>query len=277
MRAAFKAVADGKKQCCYLVPTTTLAMQHYDSFVERMANFPIKIKALSRFVSAKEAKIVLEDLKNGEVDILIGTHRLISKDIAFKNLGLLIIDEEQRFGVRAKEALKKLKTNVDCLTLSATPIPRTLHMSIIGAKDLSVINTPPQDRLPIKTILAENEPQLIKNAILRELSRDGQVYYIHNRVETIYQKKEELEQLIGPSRIKIVHGQMDAEDIDEIFHAFKTGAVDILIATTIVESGIDIPNANTIIIEKADCFGLADLYQLRGRVGRWNKLHMPTF
>lgn len=271
MRAAFKAVADGKKQVAILVPTTTLAMQHYDSFVERMANFPIKIKALSRFVSAKEAKIVLEDLKNGEVDILIGTHRLISKDIAFKNLGLLIIDEEQRFGVRAKEALKKLKTNVDCLTLSATPIPRTLHMSIIGAKDLSVINTPPQDRLPIKTILAENEPQLIKNAILRELSRDGQVYYIHNRVETIYQKKEELEQLIGPSRIKIVHGQMDAEDIDEIFHAFKTGAVDILIATTIVESGIDIPNANTIIIEKADCFGLADLYQLRGRVGRWNK------
>lgn len=271
MRAAFKAVADGKKQVAILVPTTTLAMQHYDSFVERMANFPIKIKALSRFVSPKEAKVVLEDLKNGEVDILIGTHRLISKDIAFKNLGLLIIDEEQRFGVRAKEALKKLKTNVDCLTLSATPIPRTLHMSIIGAKDLSVINTPPQDRLPIKTILAENEPQLIKNAILRELSRDGQVYYIHNRVETIYQKKEELEQLIGPSRIKIVHGQMDAEDIDEIFHAFKTGAVDILIATTIVESGIDIPNANTIIIEKADCFGLADLYQLRGRVGRWNK------
>jgi transcription-repair coupling factor (superfamily II helicase) len=172
MRAAFKAVADGKKQVAILVPTTTLAMQHYDSFVERMANFPIKIKALSRFVSAKEAKVVLEDLKNGEVDILIGTHRLISKDIAFKNLGLLIIDEEQRFGVRAKEALKKLKTNVDCLTLSATPIPRTLHMSIIGAKDLSVINTPPQDRLPIKTILAENEPQLIKNAILRELSRD---------------------------------------------------------------------------------------------------------
>ncbi len=271
MRAAFKAVADGKKQVAILVPTTTLAMQHYDTFKERMGNFPVKIAALSRFVSAKEAMKILEDLKEGHVDILVGTHRLISKDIVFKNLGLLIIDEEQRFGVRAKEALKKIKAGVDCITLSATPIPRTLHMSLVGAKDLSVINTPPQDRLPIKTILAENDSALIKNALLRELARDGQIYYIHNRVETIYHKKEELEQLVPTARIKVVHGQMDTEDIDTIFHGFKSGAIQILIATTIVESGIDIPNANTILIERADTFGLADLYQLRGRVGRWNR------
>ena len=271
MRAAFKAAIDGKKQVAVLVPTTTLAMQHFDTFKERMSHFPVRIKALSRFISAKETKKILEELKEGSIDILIGTHRLISKDIEFKNLGLLIIDEEQRFGVRAKESLKKLKLGVDCLTLSATPIPRTLHMSMVGAKDLSVINTPPQDRLPIKTILAEQEPAIIKNALLRELSRDGQVYYIHNRVETIHQKKEELSSLVPSARIKVVHGQMDTEDIDEVFHAFKTGSVDILVATTIVESGIDIPNANTILIEKADCFGLADLYQLRGRVGRWNK------
>lgn len=271
MRAAFKAVADGKKQVALLVPTTTLAMQHFDTFKERMGNFPIKIAALSRFVSAKDAKKILEDLKEGHVDILVGTHRLISKDIVFKNLGLLIIDEEQRFGVRAKEALKKIKAGVDCITLSATPIPRTLHMSLVGAKDLSVINTPPQDRLPIKTILSEMDPMVIKNALLRELSRDGQIYYIHNRVETIYQKKEELEQLVPTAKIKVVHGQMDSEDIDSIFHAFKSGAIQILIATTIVESGIDIPNANTILIERADTFGLADLYQLRGRVGRWNR------
>lgn len=271
MRAAFKAVCDGKKQVALLVPTTTLAMQHLDSFKERMANFKIKIEGLSRLNTPKESKKILEDLKEGSIDILIGTHRLISKDIAFKNLGLLIIDEEQHFGVRAKESLKKLKVGVDCITLSATPIPRTLHMSIIGAKDLSVINTPPQDRLPIKTIVCEADPTIIKNALLRELSRDGQIYYIHNRVETIYQKKEELESLVPTAKMKVVHGQMDSDEIDEIFHGFKTGLIQVLIATTIVESGIDIPNANTILIEKADTFGLADLYQLRGRVGRWNR------
>ena len=271
MRAAFKAAVDGKKQVALLVPTTTLAMQHYDSFCARMANFPVTIKVLSRFVSAKETQAVLKALQEGSVDILIGTHRLISKDIVFHNLGLLIIDEEQRFGVRAKEALKKLKAGVDCITLSATPIPRTLHMSMVGAKELSVINTPPQDRLPIKTILAESDPSLIKNALLRELSRDGQTYFIHNRVETIYKKQEELEALVPSAKIKVVHGQMDPQAIDDIFHAFKTGHVDILVATTIIESGIDIPNANTILIDRADTFGLADLYQLRGRVGRWNR------
>jgi transcription-repair coupling factor (superfamily II helicase) len=271
MRAAFKAVVDGKKQVAMLVPTTTLAMQHYDSLKERMSNFPIRIQALSRFISAKESKIVLENLENGLVDIVIGTHRLLSKDVQFKNLGLVIIDEEQRFGVRAKEFLKKLKADVDCITLSATPIPRTLHMSMVGIRDLSVINTPPQDRLPIKTILAETDTQIIQNALLRELSRDGQAYYIHNRVESIHQHKEMLEKLVPSARIKVAHGQMDPQDIDDIFHAFKTGHIDILVATTLVESGIDIPNANTILIDRADHFGLADLYQLRGRVGRWNR------
>jgi transcription-repair coupling factor (superfamily II helicase) len=271
MRAAFKAAIDGGKQVAFLVPTTTLAMQHYDTFKERMANFPIKIKALSRFISPKEIKQTLEELKEGSIDILIGTHRLISKDICFKNLGLLIIDEEQRFGVRAKESLKKIRIGVDCLTLSATPIPRTLHMSMVGAKDLSIINTPPQDRLPIKTIIAESDPLIIKNAILRELSRDGQTYFIHNRVESIYKIQEDLEKLVPSARMKVVHGQMDSQDIDDIFHAFKSGTIDVLIATTLVESGIDIPNANTILIDRADSFGLADLYQLRGRVGRWNR------
>ncbi|MCH9631404.1 MAG: Transcription-repair-coupling factor [Chlamydiia bacterium] len=271
MRATFKAAHEGRKQVAVLVPTTTLAMQHYETFKERFANFPLNVKALSRFISSKESKQVLEGLKNGSVDIIIGTHRLISKDVAFKNLGMIIIDEEQRFGVRAKEYLKKAKLGVDCLTLSATPIPRTLYMSIIGARDLSVINTPPQDRLPIKTIIAETDSALIKNALLRELSRDGQAYYIHNRVESIHSKYEEIQKLVPSARISYVHGQMPAERIDEIFHAFKSGAVDILIATTIVESGIDIPNANTILIDRADRFGLADLYQLRGRVGRWNR------
>lgn len=271
MRAAFKSAVDGGKQVAFLVPTTTLAMQHYDTFMERMANFPVTIKAISRFLSPKEVKQILDDLKNGTIDIIIGTHRLISKDIEFKNLGLLIIDEEQRFGVRAKEALKKIKAGVDCITLSATPIPRTLHMSMVGAKDLSIINTPPQDRLPIKTIIAESDPLIIKNALLRELSRDGQTYFIHNRVESIYKVQEDLEKLVPSARMKVVHGQMNPQDIDDVFHAFKSGNIDILIATTLVESGIDIPNANTILIDRSDCFGLADLYQLRGRVGRWNR------
>lgn len=271
MRAAFKVAADGKKQVAILAPTTTLAMQHYETFKERMANFALNIGALSRFVSSKESKKALEELEKGTLDIVIGTHRLISSDVKFKNLGLIIIDEEQRFGVRAKEHLKKAKVGVDCITLSATPIPRTLYMSIIGARDLSVINTPPQDRLPIKTIIAEYDAALIKNALLRELARDGQAYYIHNRVETIAKVCEEIKDLVPHANVQYVHGQMNPESIDEIFHAFKSGQVQILIATTIVESGIDIPNANTIIIDRADRFGLADLYQLRGRVGRWNR------
>ncbi len=271
MRAAFKAVLDGKKQVAVLVPTTVLAMQHYDSFVERMSNFPIKIEVLSRFRSAKQIKEAIEGLEKGLVDIVVGTHRLISDDVKFKDLGLVIIDEEQRFGVRAKEHLKKIKTGVDCLTLSATPIPRTLYMSLIGARDISVINTPPQDRLPIKTIITEPNDQTIKSALLRELARGGQAFIIHNRVETIFSMASRIKALLPQARVLVAHGQMDAEEIDATFHAFKNGKADILIATTIVENGIDIPNANTILIDRADTFGLATLYQLRGRVGRWNR------
>lgn len=269
MRAAFKAAYDGKKQVAVLVPTTILAMQHYETFKARMADFPITVGVVSRFVKPKEVKKTLEEVAKGSVDILIGTHRIISKDVQFKDLGLIIIDEEQRFGVRAKEYLKKAKVGVDCLTLSATPIPRTLYFSLIGARDMSVINTPPQDRLPIKTILAGRDQELIKNALLRELSRDGQAYFIHNRVETIHNIADELRALLPAARIGVGHGQMPPDEIDAIFHSFKQGDIDILVATTIVENGIDIPNANTILIDRADTFGMADLYQLRGRVGRW--------
>jgi transcription-repair coupling factor (superfamily II helicase) len=271
MRAALKAVIDGGVQVAVLVPTTVLAMQHFETFVDRMRGFPIKIGVVSRFRTQKQIKETLSDVANGQVDILIGTHRLLSKDVQFKNLGLLIIDEEQRFGVRAKEHLKKMKIGVDCLTLSATPIPRTLYMSLVNARDMSVISTPPQDRLPIKTIIAETEDGVISNALLRELARGGQAFFIHNRVETIYGKAAAIQKLVPAARIGVVHGQMDSDDIDSIFHQFKTGQIDLLIATTIVENGIDIPNANTILIDRADTYGLADLYQLRGRVGRWNR------
>ncbi len=271
MRAAFKAACEGKKQVAVLVPTTILALQHFETFSERMANFPLIIRAVSRFHSPKEVKETLAMVAQGKVDILVGTHRMISKDVIFKDLGLIIIDEEQRFGVRAKEHLKALKVGVDCLTLSATPIPRTLYLSLVGAKEISVINTPPQDRLPIKTILAERDPPLIQNALMRELSRDGQAIFIHNRVESIFQVSDELQKLLPQARIATGHGQMPSDEIDTVFHAFKKGEADILVATTIIENGIDIPNANTIFIDRADKFGLADLYQLRGRVGRWNR------
>jgi len=271
MRAAFKAVIDGKKQVALLVPTTVLALQHAETFQQRMANYPITVVHLSRFSSSKETKKKLEGIKNGSIDIVIGTHRILSQDVHFKNLGLLIIDEEQRFGVRAKEHIKAVKAGVDCLYMSATPIPRTLYLSLMGAKDLSIISTPPQDRLPIKSIIAERDLPLIQNAMLRELSRDGQVFFIHNRVETIFQVAEELQKLLPAARVLVAHGQMSAEEIDSIFHQFKLGTADILVATTIVENGIDIPNANTLLVDRADQFGLADLYQLRGRVGRWNR------
>ncbi|MES2345186.1 MAG: transcription-repair coupling factor [Chlamydiota bacterium] len=271
MRAAFKAALDGKKQVAVLVPTTVLALQHYETFSARMANFPLNIGILSRFKTAKENKETLKKVASGAIDIVIGTHRIISNDVIFKDLGLIIIDEEQRFGVRAKEHLKKIKIGVDCLTLSATPIPRTLYMSLIGAREISVINTPPQDRLPIKTMIAGKENDLIKNALLRELTRDGQAYFIHNRVETIFQVSEELGKLLPEARIVTGHGQMAGDELDSVFHAFKSGNADILVATTIIENGVDIPNANTILIDRADRFGLADLYQMRGRVGRWNR------
>lgn len=271
MRAAFKAVMDGNKQVAVLVPTTVLAMQHFENFIDRMRNFPVNIGVLSRFRTSKQIKETLEGLANGSVDIVIGTHRVISEDVKFKDLGLVIIDEEQRFGVKAKEHLKKAKVGVDCITLSATPIPRTLYMSLVGARDMSIINTPPQDRLPIKTIITEPADQTIKNALLRELARDGQAFIIHNRVETIYSMATRIKALLPQSRVIVAHGQMDPDEIDAAFHAFKSGQADILVATTIVENGIDIPNANTILIDRADRFGLATLYQLRGRVGRWNR------
>ncbi len=271
MRAAFKAVSDGNKQVAVLVPTTVLAMQHYENFTERMGNFPVRIGVVSRFRTPKEIRDTLEKVANGQIDILIGTHRIISEDVIFKDLGLVIIDEEQRFGVKAKEHLKKIKVGVDCLTLSATPIPRTLYMSLVGARDMSVINTPPQDRLPIKTIISEPQDLVFKNALMRELARDGQAYVIHNRVETIFDMANRLQKLLPQARIVVGHGQMSSDEIDSVFHAFKSGRADILVATTIVENGIDIPNANTILIDRADRFGLADLYQMRGRVGRWNR------
>lgn len=270
MRAAFKAV-DAGKQVAVLVPTTVLAMQHYETFLERMWNFAVKVDVLSRFRTSKEIKKTLEALEQGSIDILIGTHRILGKDVQYKNLGLLIIDEEQRFGVRAKEKLKSFKDQIDCLSLSATPIPRTLYMSLFGARDLSVIATPPQDRLPIKTIVCESDEKVIKEAITRELNRDGQIYIIHNRVETLDLFADKIRKLAGGAPLITGHGQMSSDELDEVFHSFKNGIAKILVATTIVESGIDIPNANTIIVDRADRFGLADLYQLRGRVGRWNR------
>lgn len=273
MRAAFKMAFDGKKQVAMLVPTTILALQHFETFKERFSSYPINIALLSRFNTAKENQQIIAQAKEGTVDILIGTHRLLSQDVSFKDLGLLIIDEEHRFGVRAKEKLKKVKANhnIDVLAMSATPIPRTLYMSLINIRDISQINTPPQDRLPIRTILAENTEEVIKNALLQEILREGQVFILHNRTETIFQRKNQIQKLTPEAKILVVHGQMQAEEIEDIFHQFKNKEADILLATTIIENGIDIPNANTIIIENADTFGLADLYQLRGRVGRWNR------
>jgi transcription-repair coupling factor (superfamily II helicase) len=271
MRAAFKAVLDGKRQVAVLVPTTILAVQHYETFKQRMASFNVKVEVICRFKTAKEIKKILERLSDGKVDILIGTQRLLSADVLFKELGLVIIDEEQKFGVRAKEKLKKIKAGVDCITMSATPIPRTLYFSLISAKELSVINSPPHDRLPIKTILCDKDETVIQQALLRELSRDGQAYFIHNRVESIFDESAKIQKLLPAAKIQVVHGQMEADDIEMAFHAFKSGFCDVLVATSIVENGIDIPNANTIIIDRAEQFGISDLYQLRGRVGRHNK------
>ena len=277
MRAAFKAVADGQKQVAVLVPTTVLAMQHFETFSARMDGFPITVDLVCRFRTPKEIKKTLQKVSDGNVDILIGTHRILSEDVQFKDLGLLIIDEEQRFGVRSKELLKKKKEGIDCLTLSATPIPRTLYLSLVSARDMSVIGTPPQDRLPVKTIIAETDTEIITNALLREFARGGQAFFIHNRVESIYERAEWVQKLVPSARIGVVHGQMDSDDIDPIFHKFKKGELDLLFATTIIENGIDIPNANTILIDRADTYGLADLYQLKGRVGRWNRAAYAYF
>ncbi|MBF0478140.1 MAG: transcription-repair coupling factor [Candidatus Omnitrophica bacterium] len=270
MRAVFKAVMD-HKQVAILVPTTILAEQHYYNFVKRMEKYPVRVAMLSRFRTKAEQQKTVIELADGQVDVVIGTHRLLSKDIAFKDLGLIIIDEEQRFGVKAKERLKHFRLLADVLTLSATPIPRTLHMSLVGAKDMSVITTPPQKRLPVKTFVREFDEDLIKEAIERELKRHGQMFFIHNRVEDIAHIGAIIKRLVPQARIAIGHGQMSARDLEKIMLQFLDGSIDVLVSTTIIESGIDIPNANTLIINRADHFGLADLHQLRGRVGRFTR------
>ncbi|HEU0010040.1 MAG TPA: transcription-repair coupling factor [Verrucomicrobiae bacterium] len=268
LRAAFKAVMDGR-QVAVLVPTTVLAQQHFNTFRERMADYPIRIELLSRFRTQREQRRTVQDLAAGAVDVVIGTHRLVQEDIAFKDLGLVVIDEEQRFGVLHKEKFKMLRKLVDVLTLSATPIPRTLHLALTGARDMSTIETPPQDRLPVETIVCEFDERVIRDAILRELNRGGQVFYLHNRVLDIDTVAARLRGLLPKARIVVGHGQMDADDLEEVMSRFVNGEADVLLSTTIIESGIDIPNANTIIIDRADRFGLSDLYQLRGRVGRY--------
>lgn len=268
IRAAFKAVMDGK-QVAVLAPTTVLAQQHYNTFRERMAAFPVKIELLSRFKTRREQLNIIERLALGAVDIVIGTHRLLQDDVIFKDLGLLIIDEEQRFGVEHKEKLKKLRLTVDVLTMSATPIPRTLYLALCGARDISVIQTPPHDRLPIETIVAEYNDELVRRAILYELNREGQVFYLYNRVETIMGKAQALRQLVPEARLVVAHGKMRSDELERNMTRFVNGEFDVLLCTTIIENGIDIPRANTIIVDGADRFGLSQLYQLRGRVGRY--------
>ena len=268
IRAAFKAVMGGR-QVALLVPTTVLAQQHYNNFRERMAEYPVRIEMLSRYRTARQQKAALEAAANGTVDILIGTHRIVQSDVQFKDLGLVIVDEEQRFGVKHKEQFKILRATVDVLTLSATPIPRTLYMALTGARDLSTLETPPQDRLPVETIVANHDERLIRDAILREINRGGQTYFLHNRVATIEATAMRLRALIPDARILYGHGQMDSDELEKVMTQFVNGEADVLVSTTIIESGLDIPNANTMLIDRADRFGLSELYQLRGRVGRY--------
>ena len=270
MRAAFKALGDGK-QVAVLAPTTVLAFQHFETFKRRFAPFPVRVEMLSRFRAPKEIKAALEDIAAGKADIIIGTHRLLSKDVEFKDLGLLVVDEEQRFGVRHKERLKQLKQNVDVLTMSATPIPRTLHMSLLGMRDMSVIETPPKDRLAIHTVVAHFNQELIRTAIEQELSRGGQVYFVHNRVDTIFMRAASIKEMLPHCRIGVGHGQMGEVELEKVLLGFMRHEYDVFVCTTIVENGLDIPLANTMIIENAERYGLSELYQLRGRVGRSNR------
>ncbi len=267
MRAAFKSVSDSK-QVAVLAPTTVLAFQHFETFKKRFAAFPVRIEMLSRFRSAAEQKKILADIEAGKVDVVIGTHRLLSKDVKFQDLGLLVVDEEQRFGVAHKERLKEMRQNVDALALSATPIPRTLHMSLVGLRDMSVIETPPRDRLAIQTVVASFQEELVRRAIENELARDGQVYFIHNRVESIYSLATLVQKLVPQARVVVGHGQMGEKELESVMLRFIRDEADVMVATTIVENGLDIPRANTILINRADRLGLAELYQLRGRVGR---------
>ncbi|MBE3144083.1 MAG: transcription-repair coupling factor, partial [Planctomycetes bacterium] len=267
LRAAFKAVNDGK-QVALLVPTTVLAQQHFDTFRQRLAAFPVEVEMLSRFRTPRQQDAIIKRLGKGEVDIIIGTHRLIQQDVQFKDLGLVVIDEEQRFGVTHKEYLKRLRTEVDVLTLTATPIPRTLYMALTGVRDISTINTPPDERLSIITHIGPYSQRLIRQAILRELERGGQIFFVHNRVQTIRAMEHHLENLVPEARIGVAHGQMPENDLATVMQRFTGGEIDILLCTSIIESGLDIPNANTLIVDRGDTFGLAQLYQLRGRVGR---------
>jgi len=276
IRAAFKAVMDGK-QVAVLVPTTILAQQHYETFRERFADYPIRVEVLSRFRSRKEQTATIKGLKEGTVDVVIGTHRLLSKDIVFKDLGLLIVDEEQRFGVSHKEKLKQFKTNVDVMTLTATPIPRTLHMSMLGVRDLSVIETPPENRFPVQTYVMEYSPSLVREAIERELAREGQVFFLYNQVQGIEQMAEHISMLVPEAKIAVAHGQMNEGELESVILDFLDGNFDVLVSTTIIETGVDIPNVNTLIIHNADKMGLSQLYQLRGRVGRSNRIAYAYF
>ncbi len=268
LRAAFKAVMDNK-QVAMLVPTTILAEQHYSTFSERVKGYPVNVEMLSRFRSKLEQKKIVEGVRDGSVDIIIGTHRLLSHDIRFKDLGLVVIDEEQRFGVRHKERLKRMRLLVDVLTLTATPIPRTLYMSLMGIKDMSVIDTPPKNRIPVATKVAEFDERIIKSGIERELKRSGQVFFVNNRIQGLNKLATRLKEMVPSARVEEAHGQMPAHELESIMVAFIKGKIDVLVSTAIVQSGIDIPNANTIFVNRADMFGLADLYQLRGRVGRY--------
>jgi len=267
MRAAFKAIQDGK-QVAVLVPTTLLAQQHVTTFAERMAPYPIRVEVLSRFLTAKQAKAVTDGLKDGEVDLVVGTHRLLGEGIEFKNLGLLIVDEEQRFGVSHKEQIKELRHDIDVLTLTATPIPRTMEMSLTGIRDMSLLNTPPADRQPILTYVGEYEERAVAEAIRRELLREGQVFFVHNRVRDIEHVAERLRNLVPEARVAIAHGQMDEGTLERVVVDFWEGNYDVLVCTTIIESGIDMPTVNTLIADRADLLGLGQLHQLRGRVGR---------
>ena len=269
IRAAFKAVSDGK-QVAVLAPTTILAQQHLTTFSERLADYPVTIRMLSRFVSPREGKAVVAGLQNGEIDIVIGTHRLVQGDIAFRDLGLLVVDEEQRFGVAHKERLKQLKTTVDVMTMTATPIPRTLHMSLVTARDMSLIKTPPRDRLPVHTEVVRFNEEVIREAIMREVDRGGQVYFVHNRVQSIEAVAEFLRRCLPQVSFVVGHGQMQERELEKVMIDFLDHKYDCLVSTMIIESGLDIPSVNTILVNRADRFGVAQLYQLRGRVGRSN-------
>ena len=271
LRAAFKAVMGGK-QVAILAPTTILAEQHFETMQDRFSDFPVRIAMLSRLVERKDQRRIVEEARNGAVDILVGTHRILQKDIAFKELGLLVVDEEQRFGVKDKERLKEMKASVDCLTLTATPIPRTLHMSLLKIRDMSVLTTPPSNRHPIRTFVDEYDDEKIAQAIRREVERDGQVFFLHNRIESLEDVRVRLSALVPEVLVETAHGQMDARELEDVMHRFIHGGFHVLVSTTIIENGIDIPNVNTIIIDRADFYGISQLYQLRGRVGRSDRV-----